>query len=518
MFKLNFLKSENKKITNWIVFSLSAVHIAFVYLIATGVAPGTIYIYFAAIISALLIALPSSAGAIILISQLPFFLVLPQLSQTFSLWRLGVGVLFVRFCIEAFKDRGVIFQKFKGFSIYNFRYFLTLPAFWFIALYVWAVLSLAWAQFPIVGLKQLLFVLNGLLLFTVLYFQQQTDYKLRLLKATAISTSVLVGIGFFQFVLTFIMEQYFFWQYWATMVSKTYYGEPIARVLTYSNSWFTVSGGVKTLRMFGVLPDSHSFGLIAVYSMYAWLPFVKSEKQTQRILSRLLIFFAAFGLVLSGTRGVWAGMLAPLAIVCISWFFNFAPRVQLKKVVKPIAVVLVIFVLSPLINMGFNLIRSGFSNESFIERASTIYDLNESSNVGRLDIWKSSLVYSLKHPGGTGQGNFITSLSEGNKASSFEELGEVHNKKYNLPLKYITAHSLYLQILVELGICGFIIFIGFCLASLYKLYLRLHKTGADVITSSITVVVLWILAYSVFDVTILNDRVMLYTLTLLSIL
>jgi O-antigen ligase len=230
-----------------------------------------------------------------------------------------------------------------------------------------------------------------------------------------------------------------------------------------------------------------------------------------------------FALIASGTRGAWLAMLAPVVIALFIWLRYKAKSLTAWPLIA-YALVIVLFILSPFISAGLNLVRTINSDDNFLKRASSIYDLNESSNVGRLEIWRSSAVYALHHPLGTGYGNFIASISmnSDNNVTSYEQLAEQKNLRFNLPQKFITAHSLYLHILVELGLLGLLIFGLMWLSFFAKIwrYLKSEKWQANqnsLLLFNIGLALVWLLAYGLFDVTILNERVLLYLMVIIAV-
>jgi len=185
--------------------------------------------------------------------------------------------------------------------------------------------------------------------------------------------------------------------------------------------------------------------------------------------------------------------------------------------------IVVLFALSPFISLGINALRSIQGGDHFLDRAASIYDLQENSNAGRIEIWQSSLHYAVTHPLGTGYGNFISSLFPDTNAESYDQLANQKNLRYNLPQRFITAHSLYLHVLVELGLLGLIVFTAMVLSLAYRVFrylknIQFAPTQNSVLITNISLGLVWLLAYGVFDVTILNERVLIYTFAITAIL
>lgn len=393
-----------------------------------------------------------------------------------------------------------------------------------------ALLSLLIARFPIHGLKQIIFVLNIYAFYIVIINVVTDQSKIKeLVRYTMYSLGIMVGLGFVQYIGSLFSNSYYFWQYWATLVSSLYYGQPFADVLSYSNSWFSDSGGTQALRMFGILPDTHAFGVMAIFLLAFIIPHIqlKQDNILKTIRSQpwyilTAVILASFAIMASGTRGVWVAMLGPIIIAAFLYWRKFL-RPFMKIMLATYACIIVLFVLSPFISQAFNIIRTYDVDDNFLDRAESIYDLKESSNVGRLEIWKESGKYAALHPFGVGYGNFIVSIVQNiPQDASFEEVSAMKNFRYNLPQQFITAHSLYLQLLVELGFAGLLAFILFWWEYAERLwrFVRLYGsayTHYSNLTISLAFGFIWLLAYGAFDVTILNDRVLQYLFICLAI-
>jgi O-antigen ligase len=309
-----------------------------------------------------------------------------------------------------------------------------------------------------------------------------------------------------------------------------YYGLSLANVLVYSNSWFSYTGESEALRMFSIMPDSHSFGLIAVLLIAFTLPLIyyhvrksSDTDEPQFEVSKLkwydlwsVVRFSGLALILSGTRAVWVGMLFPFAVAAFAYARNFF-RLHMRQQMIGYAMIVILFVLSPFINQVLNTFRAGVFQEEFLSRAKSIYDLGESSNIGRLLIWNESLQYAMHHPLGTGYGNFVLTLvNTETRSNDFSDTASEVNKRYNLPQKYVSAHNIYLQFLVELGAVGVLLFLvwwGVYFKTVWQWLKTITKSRtvavSFVITFSFTM--LWLLAYGLFDVTFFNDKIWIYS-------
>lgn len=469
-------------------------------MIATGIWPAqAAYINLAVQIAALFIfdiehALYSAVLAI------PFYLVLPNAKfDTLSQWRIVFLILIflVAYKKKLFKNRE------KLFSWDNWLAFFAAAI----------LISIFFAADKYLGIKKFAFVLNAYFIYVAFYYAINTkEQLLRAFKAVSVPLFAYVVFGFVQLAISWSSNIYYFWQYWATVVARPFYGAMFSDTSIYSNSWFSFDNHVPSLRMFSLLPDSHSFAVICVFSILfasALIHFYSSQSgrraKTAKIFLWIMLVLSVLGIVFSGTRGVWAGLAAPI-IVLAYLFVRHYGRQLIKPMFIPIIIFLIAIVASPLINRGVDSLLKQSTQGNFLSRATSIYSLTESSNAGRLKIWGYTLVHiAAEHPlVGIGYGNFETAVTAGQEM------------QFNLPKDYITAHSLYLDVLAETGILG----LAGLLAYFFKIWVeyweffKKHYLFSNDVYVFFTVnaglYILWLLAYSLVDGTMINDRVLMF--------
>ncbi|MDB4940083.1 MAG: hypothetical protein JWO40_508 [Candidatus Doudnabacteria bacterium] len=426
----------------------------------------------------------------------PFYLVIPNSKfDSFSAWRIVFPVLFLVFL---FKDKNY-FQNGLQKKIEFFKWDKYLKYLFYILL-----LSIALADNKIPGLKKIAFGANIYLLYVVIFNVVKTKEQiLSLIKTSFVATGAIVLFGFAQLFSSAFGNIYYFWQYWATFPARFYYGTTFADTALYSNSWFTATKGAWSLRMFSILPDSHAFAVIAMFSIpFASMLLFFAKSNWQKALYWIYIALAMLAISFSGTRGVWVGILAPVFILGYLYAKHFGREI-IKPIAKPFLIFFIVLALSPFIQNAINHLGKG--NADFLQRAETIYDLNESSNAGRIKIWKDTLKLSLAHPLlGVGYGNFQLSVSD------------QQSKALNLPKQYITAHSQYFDILAEAGLVGLIFFllylenIGKIFWQFFKSHYLFFEDGFVFFVICFAAYFIWLFAYSLFDGTIMNDRVLMF--------
>ncbi len=452
---------------------------------------------------AFIVICPIFESLLLLILSIPFYVALPNTRfDSFPMWRVLYLALFIVWLVrdKRLRIKDIVFLPWDKY----------LACFAGVGL----VTAFLFGQFKLEAVKQLVFFINIYFLYIVLINTLKNKQQIfEVIRYLIWSLAIIVTLGFTQLFGTFFTNLDTFWVFWDTNLTKLYYGTNFANVALYSNSWFSYSGA-RELRMFSIMPDSQSFAYICFMGLCLGTALTRSVFKNIRKWLWSGIRFAALGLILSGTRAVWVGMVVPFLAVAVAYRKKFQKHLA-EKFLWPFIIIFVLFALSPFINKGLAYIQVEKFQENFLVRAQSIYDLQESSNQGRIEIWKNSLIFALKHPLGVGFGNFLVSFIPPAQDQTYLEASSQINKRYNLPAKHVSAHNLYLQILVETGIVGLGIFIAFwvCLIKYFWHFICHYKNVEDFLIYFVTqasLVVLWILAAGFFDITLFNDKVLMF--------
>lgn len=367
------------------------------------------------------------------------------------------------------------------------------------------VLSLFVAQEPVFGIKKLLFLANASALFFVVYevVRSKQDF-VDVLKYTFAGSIIALAVGYAQFIATLFVPLYTFWQWWASHVIPVFYGANLGELLSYSNTWFSYYKNAEpTLRVFSIFPDSHSFALSLALAFPAALTFFMLKKGRTRLALGFFIALASLAIIFSGTRGVWIGAV-PVFFILIALYVL---RKEFRKPVVKISIIafLIFAVLFPVSSqlLKFSQMRQGgiVSGTTF-ERISTSFSTRELSNLGRIKIWKSTLESIAQRPFlGVGVGNYPAVLHENISAAK----------------EGASAHSLYLDVASEMGVLGGILLLFIFWEILWRAvrtFLRSQDFLLSAFAGFFAVYFLWVMAYSVVDVVLLNDKVLLLCVTL----
>ncbi|TSC53348.1 MAG: O-antigen polymerase [Parcubacteria group bacterium LiPW_39] len=440
------------------------------------------------------------------VASIPLFVALP-ISEAFDSmanWRIIIAVLFL--CL--FFKRGISLSLIRGtdgkwrlkenLKHYAVEYlavgFLTL-----------ALLSIEMAPYKILAIKKLLFLINIFLLFLIIRnLARNKEVIFKIWQAAVVGGVAIITVALVQFFAVLFVPLFSFWQFWSDKVIAVFYGQNLAYLLSYSNTWFAYyAQNPPTLRLFSVFPDSHSFAMFCILMVPIFLALALFvQKRWQKVFYWLMSGLAFFGIVLSGSRGAWLSVL-PAATVLIYIYRKKLEPFLMKKALLTFAIFGLLFFASagypPLLYrfQSWQTDQVSTSTFSFFERAKSISDIEETSNKGRLEIWRASLKSISERPFlGVGLGNYVKVLDEDVSAAK----------------KGASAHNLYLDFAAEIGILGVLFLIGMFANILYTSYLVFRKAGEPHLKFFgllFGLYFVWILGYSFFDVVLLNDKVLL---------
>ena len=254
----------------------------------------------------------------------------------------------------------------------------------------------------------------------------------------------LVGIA--QFISQFFIGTDALFRFFVRLAPHLHGREFGALVAQYP-SWFADIGGQAYLRAFAFFPDPHIFAfyLVMVSSLLlAFLLKARAKKDFYLYVTCYMLYITC--LTLTFSRGGYLAWLASTTIVLgISWR-SFAHRARVYTALGIGAALLLLAVGAPV-----------------VPRLGSVFDVSEGSNLGRLEIWRDALEKFAAQPLGVGLGNYA--------ASAVNAVG-LRNP--------ITAHNLYLDLLVETGILGLAAFVALMVCTAYTV-LRRYTESRNVV-------------------------------------
>ncbi len=445
---------------------------------------------------------------ILFIISIPLFVALPiEGYDSMANWRILLTVLFLVWLSKkiSFKNKlskiktivkGVLWlKKLRKFKLFK----------WTCLFLLIGALSLFVAVDIFAGVKKILFLINIFLLFVVVKdLAKNKKIKQKIIKAGAVSGGISLIFGYSQLASVFFSPLHSFWQWWASNVIPVFYGNNLARLLAKSNTWFSYyQDSPPTLRMFSIFPDSHSFALFTIIGLIflSYLLIYKNKK-----IFWIPIVLSFLSLVFCGSRGVWVSSVIPLGIIVVLFIYAFFKNKKHSLLIHNklfLVRVFIGFLLIFLISFPTSsLILSASQNTNngglAFKRAKSIADLEEISVKSRMGIWKKSFTSILKNPIlGVGIGNFPVVLNE-----------DISTAK-----KGASAHNLYLDVTSEMGFLGLIILL-LIFWQIFKKSIKANNIFGYVLAFFFA----WIAIYALFDVVLLNDKVLLFFMVALGAL
>jgi len=562
-----------------------------VFAMAMGVAPQEFSYLILLLLTISFIKLNKLNALKLFIISVPLFVALPpnQFSDSMSIWRILIVILFLKsspfgkgglrgilkYCHFFKNPPSPLFQR--G-SSHHKLFLLT------ILFFIIAALSLISAQDVGAGMKKMLFLLNIFLLFPVVTFsiKNKNDFK-EIIKFIFYSAALVVSVGYLQFILTFFIPLFDFWQFWAQNIIMAMYGQNLSNLLSYSNTWFSYYEVMPaTLRMFSLLPDSHSFAMLVIISMPAvlaliYLPnclrtgvhsleckgcnkfwfkrfkFIYRLKPELQSLSLILFLLAIF---FSGSRGAWVGSI--FALIAAIYLFAY-PHVEFKNLCKlNLKACLFSF---PFFKWFIEKIK----NRNLIKQIAFLKNFNSCSNnyFSKIIICSillffilmpiSSFTLKINQEIQLYQSNIQLSDEDREKFSMFErafsisDFSEISNKGrlqiWRETLVSISEHPFlgvgfgnFPTVLEEnistskmgssahsayfdiASVIVFLLILIEILKTARNLFFKLENKYLKMFTGSFFVYFIWICAYGLFDVVIFNDKVLMMTVMMIGVL
>ncbi len=226
--------------------------------------------------------------------------------------------------------------------------------------------------------------------------------------------------------------------------------------------------------------------LIGILPISIAMQFEKKISLLNRLLNFLSSIIILLCLIFTGSRGAYLGLFAGLGfslIVCVNYLGNKLKKK--KRVVAFCGLFALLIIISSAVLFLFPVVA---------ERISTIFTLRENtSNSYRVNVWLSCL-QMLKDNWliGIGPGNSTFRLAYGlYMISGFDALA---------------AYNIFLEIAIELGIVGFLIFSLIVLISFLKLH-ALFWNEKNIFALGIFISIVSLLTHGVFDTVFFRPQV-----------
>ncbi len=494
------------------------VELVLIGLVIFGYVPRSLVLYWTIVSALYVLVVPLEESVLFFVRSVPLFVAIPFTASfdSFNLWRILSVLIFLKW-IFVMGPLNILMSHTKAFLAGPkafIKHHSTLSA--SAGLILLALLSVAVAPDKLLAVKRIIYFTNlslvGIVLYHILLGKPALLHGV--IKNISIPVIVVILVGFFQLIQTYLMDIYQFVDIWTLTVEKNLFGSQWAAISRQANTWFAYFGDQLSLRMFSLFPDSHSFPIFLLLGLPAILAvsLVKivakngGYRAMLRQRGRLVVLFvplAFLAAILSGTRGIWAASLgAVLAVFLVLILLKKQGAGDLTKTTfKYVSSYIVLFFL--LFSVAYPIIASPqflvSKGDSMLlrNRVRSIIDFGETSNKERIRIWKLSLQSIVRHPLlGVGIGNFPVVLEQ----------------DLSLARAGSSAHNLYLHIAAEMGIPALLIalaFLGLLLKKLFSDFISASDTLLMIYFGAMLIYLPWVLIYSLTDPAIFDERAFL---------
>ena len=311
-----------------------------------------------------------------------------------------------------------LIKKLARKELFSPFFFKNLQGGCLIAFLILAGISLIGAENIFWGVRKIFFFLSIFpFYFLILGITSHWVQIKKMLSALIFGSGIVALIGLFQFLAPFIFGLDQIYRFWAINIVPIFSGFNFGAMILAFPSWLVNINDQIILRAFSIFSDPHMFsfysGLILPLGIGSAL--LQRTKQKQLILF-VLSFLLYLACLLSFARGAYAAIAVTFLV--LAWLFWKYLRKKGAALFLCLSLLVFILPVSPI-----------------AERFYSSFDLDEGSNVGRLEMWQQA--------GQTGLNYFWQGVGLGNYSLVVDaDFG------YRNP---ITAHNLYLDFFSEGG-------------------------------------------------------------------
>jgi len=368
---------------------------------------------------------------LILIAYLPFQIALnPGAGFDLASLRVFIVLFFVIWLI----------RKVWTFDIHYLKNPQVISLFLFLIL---AGFSLIKAENVFWGLRKIIFFLSIFPLYFLVVALVNSWFKIRKVIFVLVGGSSLIAlIGLIQFLTPFVFGLNKVYEFWTWHIVPIFSGLNHGALIMAYPSWLVNVSGHIILRAFSLFSDPH------MLSFYLGLVLPLGIALSLKIPKKILLFIVHCSLfivlLLTFTRGAYLAVIVTF-LVLAGLFWRY---LKAKKTALFLCLSLLIFIIP----------GTPISDRFYLS-----FNLEEGSNIGRLEMWQQAGQVGLEHPWqGVGLGNYSLLVDS--------DLG------YRNP---ITAHNLYLDIFSEMGILGLIVWLILILGTIWQLFWQMKRADLE---------------------------------------
>ncbi|QQR78527.1 MAG: O-antigen ligase family protein [Candidatus Moraniibacteriota bacterium] len=336
-----------------------------------------------------------------------------------------------------------------------------------------ALFSSLWAMRADLAVPKIAFLFNFLPLVFVWYdlSWKEPRYSIRLIQALLFGATGVASIGLIIFATQFFLGAGEVFHFLVEQILPFFLGRELgALVASYPSLLVNVSGET-VLRVTAFFPDPHVaayfFGMSGLLALG-----MARQSGLRRYFGMATVLFLAD--ILTFSRGGYIGLLSGwLIFLFLSWK-DFS--VSMKKGVGGA--------------LFLSFLAVSLLGQPVLSRFGSSFTLADASSTERIVLWQEALGYILDRPLlGTGLGNYIVVA---------RPMLDTHAPFY--------AHNLYLDIALEIGILGLMLFLAIYLYALRQAFCARHS---DPLAPALVALFVLYLTHSLFETALYSVHVTL---------
>jgi O-antigen ligase len=326
--------------------------------------------------------------------------------------------------------------------------------------------------------KYLVFLTIFPIYFLMVAFLRYREQWLKLFKYWSWSAFFVSLLGLGQFLAQFVIGRETLVDYWGKYVAPILFGANAGSAVASNPSWLVNISGATVLRSFGTFPDPHMLAFFLGMSLPLQVAYAMEKKNKWLWFLPVVSFWV---LLLTFSRGSYVG-LAGVAVWMVVYLLKqgkITGRTVYRAILGIILAVMLLFSIAP--------VRDRFTS---------IFDLSEGSNRGRLITWSDAIEVIKYNPVlGVGLGNYANFVRP--------------EAKYREP---IYAHNAYLDVSSEIGIPGAIAWILLLLWAIKPLFS--NRSGPRYNLAA-ALGLLWFSSHSFFETPLFSPQILPLILVLI---
>ncbi|MBL7053202.1 MAG: O-antigen ligase family protein [Candidatus Portnoybacteria bacterium] len=334
------------------------------------------------------------------------------------------------------------------------------------------------------GFRKILFFLSIFPLYFLIVALVDNWAKIKkVVLALVIASGLIALIGLIQFFAQFIFSLDKVYNFWAVNITPVFSGFSLGTMILAYPSWLVNVGGITIMRAFSFFSDPHMFS----FYLGLTLPLVvvlllKGYRKKLLIVIYPLLFIA---LLLTFTRGAYLAIIITFLVLAgLIWKYLGNKKVS---ILLYLSLLLIIIPHTP-----------------FSDRFYASFDLDEGSNMGRLEMWQQASQ--------TGMDNFWQGVGLGNYSLIVDA-----DLDYRNP---VTAHNLYLDFFSEMGIFTLTVWLILILGTIGQLFEKLINSDnmkEKYVLIGLIGSLVYFLVHSCFETAIYNPSVLALLMVVLGL-